>query len=326
MRRRVTSARGPSARPVCATGRRLCRRTANVAPSPAKLPPPVLAGHRSRALTVRQIRVSLRLVDVRALFDLSGRSALVSGGGRGIGRAIAEGLAEAGAHVFLASRKLANCERVAAEIRARGGNATPLEADVSKPDSIDALVARVLAETKRLDVLVNNAGFGWAAPFYDFPLEGWDRTFGVNVRGLFWLSRQVARHMRDAGGGSIVNVSSLSAFLGASDAEQPVVAYMASKGAVEALTKAMAVKLAPDRIRVNAIAPGPFDTDMLDHIKQDAAALARHNAQVPLGRPGAGDDIKGVAVFLASDAAAFVTGATLRVDGGISALYPVRLG
>ncbi len=275
-------------------------------------------------MTVRQIRVSLRRVDVRALFDLSGRSALVSGGGRGIGRAIAEGLAEAGAQVFLASRKLANCERVAAEIRARGGSATPLEADVSQPDSIDALVARVLAETKRLDVLVNNAGFGWAAPFYDFPLEGWDRTFGVNVRGLFWLSRQVARHMRDAGGGSILNVSSLSAFLGASDAEQPVVAYMASKGAVEALTKAMAVKLAPDRIRVNAIAPGPFDTDMLDHIKQDPAALARHNAQVPLGRPGAGDDIKGVAVFLASDAAAFVTGATLRVDGGISAVYPVR--
>jgi gluconate 5-dehydrogenase len=173
-------------------------------------------------------------------------------------------------------------------------------------------------------VLVNNAGFAWAAPFYDFPLEGWDRTFGVNVRGVFWLSRQVARHMRDAGGGSIVNVSSLSAFLGATDAEQPVVAYMASKGAVEALTKAMAVKLAPDRIRVNAIAPGPFDTDMLDHINRDPAVRARHDAQVPLGRPGAGDDIKGVAVFLASDAASFVTGATLRVDGGISAVYPVK--
>jgi gluconate 5-dehydrogenase len=275
-------------------------------------------------LTVRQIRVSLPAVSVRDLFDLSGRSALVTGGGRGIGRFIAEGLAEAGAHVFIASRKLANCERVAAAITARGGFATALEADVSRPESIDALVAAVLERTPRLHVLVNNAGLAWAAPFFDFPLDGWDRTFDLNVRGVFWLSRQVARHMQGAGGGSIVNVSSLSASFGASDEEQPVVAYMASKGAVEALTRAMAVKLAPHAIRVNAIAPGPFDTDMLEHIRRDPAALARHNAQVPLGRPGAADDIKGAALFLASDAAAFITGATLRVDGGISSVYPVK--
>jgi gluconate 5-dehydrogenase len=275
-------------------------------------------------LTLRQIRVSLRAVNVRELFDLSGRAALVTGGGRGLGRAIAEGLAEAGAHVFLASRKREACERAAAEIEAEGGRATALACDLTKPESLDALVADVLAATPRLHVLVNNAGFAWAAPFYEFPLEGWDRTFGVNVRGVFWLSRQVARHMREAGGGAIVNVSSLSAFFGATDAEQPVVAYMASKGALEALTKALAVKLAPDRIRVNAIAPGPFETDMLDHIKKDPAALARHDAQVPLGRPGAGDEIKGAALFLASDASSYVTGATLRVDGGISAVYPVK--
>jgi gluconate 5-dehydrogenase len=275
-------------------------------------------------LTLRQIRVSLPAVHVRDLFDLSGRSALVTGGGRGLGRSIAEGLAEAGAHVFLASRKRASCERAAAEIAATGGRATALEVDVAQPESIDALVAAVLARTPRLHVLVNNAGFAWAAPFFDFPLEGWDRTFGLNVRGVFWLSRQVARHMRDAGGGSIVNVSSLSAYFGATDEEQPVVAYMASKGAVEALTRALAVKLAPHRIRVNSLAPGPFDTEMLDHVKKDPAVLARHNAQVPLGRPGAGDDIKGAALFLASDASAFVTGATLRVDGGISAVYPVK--
>ena len=263
-------------------------------------------------------------MNVRELFDLSGRSALVTGGGRGIGRFIAEGLAEAGAHVFIASRKRANCERAAAEITGRGGRATALEADVSKPESIDALVAAVLERTPRLHVLVNNAGFAWAAPFFDFPLDGWDKTFGLNVRGVFWLSRQVARHMRDAGGGSIVNVSSLSAWLGATDEEQPVVAYMASKGAVEGLTRAMAVKLAPFSIRVNSLAPGPFDTDMLEHVKSDPAVLARHNAQVPLGRPGAADDIKGAALFLASDASSFVTGATLRVDGGISAVYPVR--
>ena len=261
---------------------------------------------------------------VRELFDLSGRSALVTGGGRGLGRFIAEGLAEAGAHVFVASRKRASCERAAAEITAHGGRATALEVDVAKPESVDALVAEVLARTPRLHVLVNNAGFAWAAPFFDFPLDGWDRTFAVDVRGVFWLSRQVARHMRDAGGGSIVNVSSLSAYFGATDEEQPVVAYMASKGAVEGLTRAMAVKLAPYGIRVNSLAPGPFDTDMLDHVKKDPATLAKHNAQVPLGRPGGADDVKGAALFLASDASSFVTGATLRVDGGISAVYPVK--
>ncbi len=258
------------------------------------------------------------------LFDLTGRAALVTGASRGIGRAIAEGLAEAGAHVFVASRKLAACEKAAASIRASGGRANACSVDVADPASIDALVASVLAQTPRLHVLVNNAGLAWAAPTLDFPLEAWDKSFATNVRGPFWLARQVARHMREHGGGSIVNVSSLSAFFGSSEAEQPIVAYSASKGALEALTRDLALKLAPHGIRVNAIAPGPFDTDMLNHIRNDPAAFARHNAQVPLGRPGTGDDIKGAALFLASDASAFVTGACLRVDGGVSAVYPVR--
>ena len=258
-----------------------------------------------------------------ALFDLSGRSALVTGGGRGIGRHIAVGLAEAGAHVFVASRKLEACREVARAIEADGGRATPLEADVSSPESIDALLDAVLAATPRLDVLVNNAGRVWSAPFFDYPLSGWDRVFDLNVRGLFYLSQHVARHMRDRGGGSIVHVSSISAFRSAGDEREPVVAYNASKGAVTSLTIDMAVKLAPYGIRVNALAPGPFLTAMMDHVRHDPDRLEAFHRQVPQHRSGQEDDIKGAAVFLASDAAAFVTGHTLVVDGGMLAASPV---
>ena len=263
-------------------------------------------------------------MDVKSLFDLSGRTALVTGGSRGIGRFLAEGLAEAGAHVLICSRKAEACEAAAAEITARGGLATPLAADVSDPASIERLVADALAIGGRIDILVNNAARAWAAPSMEYPLDGWDRVFDLNVRGAFWLCRLLAPQMRDNGGGSIINVSSLSAQLGASDEEQPIAAYPASKGALEAMTRDLAVKWAPHRIRVNVIEPGPFDTDLFEHIKGDPEVLARHNAQVPLGRPGGAADMKGVGVFLASDASAYVTGATLRVDGGVSAVYPVK--
>lgn len=254
---------------------------------------------------------------VDELFDLTGKTALVTGGGRGIGRHLALGLAEAGARVFLASRKLTACEAVAAEIERHGGRATAVEADIARPDSIEALVGRVLRETPRIDVLVNNAGMVWAAPTLEYPLEGWDRVFDLNVRGLWLLSQRVARHMAEHGGGSIVNITSASAFRGSFEEEQPVIAYAASKGAVVSLTTDLAVKLAPQGIRVNAIAPGPFLTDMMSHLRDDPERLAAFNAAIPLGRSAGEDDIKGVVVFLASDAAAYVTGQTLVVDGGM---------
>ena len=259
-------------------------------------------------------------VRVQALFDLTGKTALVTGGGRGIGRHLAIGLAEAGADVFLASRKPAPCEETAALIRERTGRrAVALEADISKPDHVEALVDAVLAQTPRLEILVNNAGTTWAAPTLEYPLAGWDRVFDLNVRGLFLLSQRAARHMRDHGGGSIIHIGSISAFRGAREEDQPVVAYHASKGAVLTLTKDLAVKLAPHRIRVNAIAPGPFLTDMMNHIRHHPEKLRAFEADVPAGRCGGEDDIKGAVVFLASDAAAFVTGHTLVVDGGVSA-------
>ncbi len=254
---------------------------------------------------------------VQKLFDLSGKTALVTGGGRGIGRHIALGLAEAGADVWVASRKLENCRQTAEQIEKLGRRGVALQTDLAEPEQVEALAERAVSEAGRLDILVNNAGVVWGAPTLEYPMEGWDRVFQVNVRALWQLSQRVARHMKDAGGGSIIHVSSISGLRGEREEEMPTVAYNASKGAVIALTKDMAVKLARHRIRVNSIAPGPFLTDMMSHIASDPEQLRTFHERVPLGRSGGEDDVKGAAVFLASDAAAFVTGHTLVVDGGM---------
>lgn len=257
-------------------------------------------------------------MNVSRLFDLSGRTALVTGGGRGIGRHIAIGLAEAGANVCVVSRKRDACESVAAEIAKTGVSARAFQADLSSPEAIDTLVRDVGS----VDVLVNNAAMVWAAPTLDYPLEGWDRVFDLNVKGLFYLSQQFGRGMAEARGGSIIQIASISAWRGATDEEQPVIAYNASKGAVVSLTIDLAVKLAPRGIRVNAIAPGPFLTDMMNHIRHDAERLREYEKLLPLGRSGQEDDIKGVAVFLASDASQFITGQTIVVDGGLMCVGP----
>jgi gluconate 5-dehydrogenase len=263
-------------------------------------------------------------VEVRKLFDLSGRTALVTGGGRGIGRHLALGLAEAGADVLVASRRLAACEEVVRTVEGLGRRASARAADLARPEEVEALAEWAIAEAGRLHVLVNNAGVIRGAPTLEFPMQAWDRVFGVNVRALWQLSQRVARHMRDAGGGVILHVTSISARRGAEESAEPAIAYGASKGAVEALTLDMAVKLAPHNIRVNAIAPGPFDTDMMDYVRGDAGRLREFQRQVPMRRAGQADDIKGVGVFLASDAAAFVTGTTLVVDGGTLAAGGAR--
>jgi NAD(P)-dependent dehydrogenase (short-subunit alcohol dehydrogenase family) len=259
------------------------------------------------------------------LFDLSGRTALVTGGGRGLGRHIAVGMAEAGAEVFIASRKIEACRETAGAIVAAGGQAHAFQADVAKPEDIDRLVAEVLERTPRLDILVNNAARTWAAPVLEHPLEGWDRVFDLNVRGVFYLSQQVARQMAESGGGSIIHIGSISATRSAPDDREPVVSYAASKGALLSLTSDMAVKLADKNIRVNCIAPGPFMTDMMGRVTGDPEKLEAFNAGIPQQRSGGENDIKGVAVFLASDAAAFVTGHTLVVDGGLSCATGLRV-
>lgn len=224
----------------------------------------------------------------------------------------------------MVGRSLEHCEESAKAVRGCGRRAWALSADLSKLEAIDRLVDSVLSEVPKLDILVNNAARVWASPILDYPPEGWDRVFDLNVRGLFFLSQRVARNMAEHGGGSIIHLSSISAFRGAPDEEQAVVAYNASKGAVVSLTIDMATKLAPKGIRVNAIAPGPFLTDMMNHLRHDPQRMTEYNKGIPLGRCGEEDDIKGAAVFLASDAARFVTGHTLAVDGGVLTVYPAR--
>ncbi len=253
---------------------------------------------------------------VRDLFDLSGRTALVTGGGRGIGRHIAVGLAEAGADVVVASRKLDNCLDTVRSVEGIGRRAWAFGVDLARSDQIDALARDALEAVGRLHVLVNNAGVIWGAPTLDYPMEGWDRVFAVNVRGLWQLSQQVARHMAERGGGCIVHVSSISGFRGSLEEKEPAIAYNAAKGAVNTLTKDMAVKLARHGIRVNSIAPGAFDTSMMDYVRGDEEKLAGFLEQIPMRRPGGEDDVKGAVVFLASEASRYVTGHNLVVDGG----------
>lgn len=256
---------------------------------------------------------------VQDLFSLKGKTAIVTGGGRGIGKFIARGLAEAGADLVISSRKLSNLQKTAVEIeqdcRTR---VVPVACDLAKEESIDGLVKAALENFPKIDVLVNNAGVTWGAPTLDFPLERWDQVFNINVRALWILTQKVARIMKEQGGGSIINISSVMGFRGSEEKLHPAVPYNSSKAAINLLTMNLAVKLAPYKIRVNAIAPGYFLTDMMAYVEKPEfkPVLDMLLDTVPLRRIGQEDDMKGLAVFLASDASAYMTGHVVVNDGG----------
>ncbi|CCG04293.1 SDR family NAD(P)-dependent oxidoreductase [Blastococcus saxobsidens] len=247
---------------------------------------------------------------------LAGRLALITGGGGGLGRGVALGMAAEGASVAVADHDVSLARQVAEEIREAGGRAAHYPVDVTDSGSVDELVDAVARWADCVDVLVNSAGVGGSAPFLDMSEDEWDRVIDVNLKGTFLVSQRVARRMCRGGGGSIVNLSSVLAQVSRPDQAH----YGASKGGVGQLTQAMALALAPHDIRVNAIAPGPCDTPLT--VKAYAADPPRRAAalsRVALGRPGTPRDIAGAALYLASDEAAWVTGTTIYVDGGLLA-------
>ncbi len=260
---------------------------------------------------------------VKDMFDLSGKTAIITGGGRGIGEFIAEGLAEAGADIVLASRKVDSCEETGKRLSADNGvKYLAVKCDLAKEDEVKKLVDAAMDKFGKVDILVNNSGVTWGAPTLEYPIEAWDKVFNVNVRGVWILTQRVANIMKDNGGGKIINVSSITGSRGSLEAEHPAVAYNSSKAAIEILTKNLAVKLADHKIYVNCIAPGFFHTDMMGYVFEPGMddALNKLLGVIPLRKAGEAGDIKGLAVFLASSASDFMTGAILPLDGGMSAM------
>jgi NAD(P)-dependent dehydrogenase (short-subunit alcohol dehydrogenase family) len=241
-------------------------------------------------------------------FDLTEKVALITGGSRGLGYQMAIAFAERGADVIVASRKLDNCERVAAEIRALGRRSGAYQVHAAKWSSIDTLIENVYSDFGRVDILVNNAGMGPAMPSHEVTEELFDSVVGLNFKGPFRLASQVAKRMSDGEGGVIINVSSTGALM-----PLPVtIPYGSAKAALNAMTRSLAAEYGP-KVRVNTLSPGPFLTDISKAWPEEQ----RERTPSALGRPGRPEEIVTAALFLASPASSFTSGALIRVDGGL---------
>ncbi|MGV0759805.1 SDR family oxidoreductase [Tistrella mobilis] len=248
------------------------------------------------------------------LFDISGKVALVTGGSRGIGEMIATGYVENGAKVYVSSRKATVCQQIADKLSERG-TCIALPADVSTMAGIESLVAEITAREQKLDILVNNAGATWGAAIDDYPESGWDKVVDLNMKSVFFMTQKLLPLLRASASAAaparVINIASIN---GINPTFLETYAYTSSKAGCIMLTRHLAKRLAAENILVNAIAPGPFPSQMM------AATLAERGdeviGEVPLGRIGQPEDIAGVAIFLASRAGAYTTGATIPCDGG----------
>ena len=257
-------------------------------------------------------------MNVKDMFHLKGQVAIVTGGGRGIGVKMAEGLAEAGANVVLCSRKKETCEKTARELAKLGVKTLAMGCDVRSAKEIQGAVDAILKEFGRVDILVNNSGANWGATPEEYPQEGWQKVMETNLNGVFLFSQIAGRAMIRQKSGRIINIASVMGVVGTESEVAEAIAYSASKGAVITLTKDLAAKWAKYNIRVNAIAPGWFPTDMTEWVL--GAHGERILAHIPMRRYGEADELKGAVVFLASEASKYVTGIILPVDGGYLAI------
>lgn len=250
------------------------------------------------------------------LFKLEGKTAIVTGGGRGLGAQIAQGFAEAGANVVVCSRKLETCEEMSEEIKRLGVDSLALKCDVTNPEDVNRVVEKTVEKFGTIDILVNNSGATWAAPVEEMPLEAWNKVMNVNVTGTFLMSQEVGKVMIKQKRGKIINIASVAGLMGTPSIMQTI-GYSTSKGAVITFTKELAVKWGKYNINVNAIAPGFFPTKMtkvlIERGKDEILA------GTPLNRLGQDADLKGAALFLASSASDYITGDILTVDGGAHA-------
>lgn len=253
-------------------------------------------------------------MDVFKLFDLTGKTALITGGARGLGKQIAEAFAEAGCNIIVCSRKLENCQETADMLKEKGIRTMAVACDVTNKEDIESVVNSAIGEFGKIDILVNNSGATWGASVEEMPEEAWDKVMNVNVKGTFLMSQKVGKHMIENGAGKIINISSAAGIKAEPPEVLNAIGYSTSKAAVIHFTKDLARKWANDGIYVNSIAPGFFPSKMTSAtLEQKREEIVSH---IPLKRLGDDNMLKGIALYLASPASDFVTGQTISVDGG----------
>ena len=248
------------------------------------------------------------------LFSLQGRTALITGGSRGIGRMIAQGFLAHGARVYISARKAAVCDRTAEELSAHGP-CLSLPADVSSVEGARALATAFSAREEQLDILVNNAGAAWGAPFNEFPESGWDKVVDLNLKAPFFLTQALHPLLLKAARSRVAKVINIASIDGVSVNPLETYSYAASKAGLIHMTRRMALRLVKDNIVVSAIAPGAFASDMNKDARDHADVVSAH---IPAGRIGTAEDMAGAAIYLASRAGDYVVGSTLVVDGGVT--------